>query len=74
MKYISVISGSREPVEGKQMKVVENLTGKKVHWNYLDQNRIGNHICYISDLRKLKECISNLQEHILSKSVTLIRR
>jgi hypothetical protein len=74
MKYISVINGSRETVEGKQMKVVENLTGKKVHWNYLYQNRIGNHIGYISELRQLKECISNWQEHIFSKSVTLIRR
>lgn len=34
--------------------IVENLTGKKVHWTYVDQNRIGDHICYISDLRKLK--------------------
>ncbi len=34
--------------------IVENLTGKKVHWAYVDQNRIGEHICYISDLRKLK--------------------
>ena len=34
--------------------IVENLTGKKVHWTYVDQNRIGYHICYISDLRKLK--------------------
>jgi CDP-paratose 2-epimerase len=25
-----------------------------VRWTYQEQNRIGDHICYISDLRKLK--------------------
>jgi CDP-paratose 2-epimerase len=30
------------------------ITGKKVDWIYVDQNRIGDHICYISDLRKMK--------------------
>jgi CDP-paratose 2-epimerase len=34
--------------------IVESLTGKKVNWTYVDPNRIGDHICYISDLRKLK--------------------
>ena len=34
--------------------LIEELTGKKVNWVYVDQNRIGDHICYISDLRKLK--------------------
>ena len=23
-------------------------------WRYVDQNRIGDHICYYSDLRKMK--------------------
>ncbi|NES18728.1 MAG: NAD-dependent epimerase/dehydratase family protein [Symploca sp. SIO3E6] len=34
--------------------IVEDLIGKKVNWSYVDQNRIGDHICYISDLGKLK--------------------
>nr|MDJ0706282.1 NAD-dependent epimerase/dehydratase family protein [Leptolyngbyaceae cyanobacterium MO_188.B28] len=34
--------------------LVEELTGKKVNWEYVDSNRIGDHICYISDLRKMK--------------------
>jgi CDP-paratose 2-epimerase len=34
--------------------LVEELTGRKVNWVYVDQNRIGDHICYISDLRKLQ--------------------
>jgi CDP-paratose 2-epimerase len=25
-----------------------------MHYNYLEQNRIGDHICYISDLRKFR--------------------
>lgn len=35
--------------------LVQELTGRKVNYVYVDQNRIGDHICYISDLRKLKE-------------------
>ena len=33
---------------------VEKLTGKPQRSTYLDQNRIGDHICYYSDLRKMK--------------------
>jgi len=33
---------------------VEQLTGKKLSYEYVDENRKGDHICYISDLRKLK--------------------
>ena len=31
------------------------LTGKPMKYEYLDENRIGDHICYISDLSKMKE-------------------
>ncbi|OLP20477.1 NAD-dependent epimerase [Leptolyngbya sp. 'hensonii'] len=41
--------------------LIENLTGHKVNWVYVDQNRIGDHICYISDLRKLKSHFSEWQ-------------
>ena len=34
--------------------LVEELSGVKAHWQYSDTNRRGDHICYISDLRKLK--------------------
>lgn len=34
--------------------LVEDLTGRKVNWEYIENNRIGDHICYISDLRKMK--------------------
>jgi CDP-paratose 2-epimerase len=33
---------------------VEQLTGKKLDYTYSDKSRIGDHICYYSDLRKLK--------------------
>ena len=31
-----------------------NFTGKKQVYKYVDQNRIGDHICYYSDLSKMK--------------------
>ena len=30
------------------------LSGKKMNYEYVDQNRAGDHICYISDLAKMK--------------------
>lgn len=36
------------------IKAVEGLTGRKIQWRYMEQNRRGDHICYISDLRKIK--------------------
>ncbi|HEX7663809.1 MAG TPA: hypothetical protein VF407_04840, partial [Polyangiaceae bacterium] len=33
---------------------VQELTGKKLSYEYVDQNRKGDHVCYISDLRKLR--------------------
>jgi CDP-paratose 2-epimerase len=35
-------------------KMVEQITGKKQRFTYVDQNRIGDHICYYSDLSKLQ--------------------
>jgi CDP-paratose 2-epimerase len=32
-----------------------SLSGKKMNFEYVDQNRAGDHICYISDLSKMKE-------------------
>jgi CDP-paratose 2-epimerase len=33
---------------------VEAITGKSMKWRYVDENRIGDHICYYSDLRKMR--------------------
>jgi CDP-paratose 2-epimerase len=38
---------------------IEQLSGKKINWKYVDQNRIGDHICYISDLSKFKSHYPN---------------
>lgn len=35
-------------------EIVESFSGKKQIYNYVEQNRIGDHICYYSDLRKMK--------------------
>jgi CDP-paratose 2-epimerase len=34
--------------------LVEELTGKPQKYSYLEQNRVGDHICYYSDLRKMR--------------------
>jgi CDP-paratose 2-epimerase len=33
---------------------IEQMSGKKLSWTYVDQNRKGDHICYISNLVKFK--------------------
>lgn len=35
------------------------LTGKAMNWKYLEKAREGDHICYISDLRKMKHHYPN---------------
>ena len=35
-------------------QMVEAITGKPQRHRYVDQNRIGDHICYYSDLRKMR--------------------
>lgn len=37
----------------ESIAAIEAVSGKKIHWTYTDRNRRGDHICYISDLRKL---------------------
>lgn len=34
--------------------LIENISGKPMKYKYVEQNRIGDHICYYSDLRKMK--------------------
>jgi CDP-paratose 2-epimerase len=36
-------------------EMAEEVTGQKQKFIYQDQNRIGDHICYYSDLRKMQE-------------------
>ncbi len=32
----------------------EDCTGRKLHWQYVDENRVGDHICYISNMAKFE--------------------
>jgi CDP-paratose 2-epimerase len=36
-------------------KITESFSGKAQVYTYVDQNRIGDHICYYSDLRKMRQ-------------------
>ena len=35
-------------------RMAESVTGKRMNWQYVAENRNGDHICYYSDLRKMK--------------------
>ena len=35
-------------------RMSEQVTGRPMQWRYVDENRVGDHICYYSDLRKMK--------------------
>jgi CDP-paratose 2-epimerase len=34
--------------------MTETVTRKKMQWEYVETNRVGDHICYYSDLRKMQ--------------------
>jgi CDP-paratose 2-epimerase len=36
-------------------KIAESFTGKAQVFTYVEQNRVGDHICYYSDLRKIRK-------------------
>lgn len=40
-------------------QITEEISGKKSKYTYVDENRIGDHICYYSDLRKMKKHYPN---------------
>ena len=39
--------------------LIASISGKKMIYEYVDQNRAGDHICYISDLSKMKSHYPN---------------
>jgi CDP-paratose 2-epimerase len=47
----------------------EEVTGQKMKWWYVDENRSGDHICYYSDLRKMR---SHYPEWGVTKSLPII--
>ena len=36
-------------------RMAEEATGKAMKWHYVEENRVGDHICYYSDLSKMKQ-------------------
>jgi len=40
-------------------EITESFTGKKQIFEYIDKNREGDHICYYSDLSKMKKHYPN---------------
>ncbi len=42
---------------------VASVTGKKMQSEYVDKNREGDHICYISDLRKIRHSFPFMGHH-----------
>jgi CDP-paratose 2-epimerase len=47
--------------------VISQISGKKMKYEYVDRNREGDHICYISDLRKMK---SHYPGWFITKTIT----
>ena len=41
----------------------EEVTGRKMHWSYREENRIGDHIWYISDVGKFKSHYPGWEYH-----------
>jgi CDP-paratose 2-epimerase len=36
------------------IEVCEQISGRKLEWSYVEDNRIGDHIWWISDVRKFQ--------------------
>mgnify|MGYP000660049313 CR=1 FL=1 len=50
-------------------KRIEDISGKPMNYKYDEQNRIGDHICYISDLKKMK---SQYPEWTITKNLQTV--
>lgn len=54
-------------------EICEGFSGKKQKYEYLDDNRIGDHICYYSDLTKIKDHFPKFEiEHLLKNTIQQI--
>jgi 2-polyprenyl-3-methyl-5-hydroxy-6-metoxy-1,4-benzoquinol methylase len=41
------------------INMIEEISGKELSFEYVDENRVGDHICYITDLSKFKKDYPN---------------
>jgi CDP-paratose 2-epimerase len=54
-------------------EICEGFSGKNQKYEYLDENRIGDHICYYSDLTKIKDHFPKFEiEHSLKDTIQQI--
>ena len=44
-------------------RMAEEITGRPMSWRYVDENRIGDHICYYSDLAQDEGALPGLGHH-----------
>jgi CDP-paratose 2-epimerase len=51
------------------IQMIKDISGYELKWTYLDQNRVGDHICFISDLGKLR---ANFPQWSITRSLTNI--
>ena len=42
---------------------IEQMTGRKLNWRYVEEARKGDHICYISNLGKFEKALPELADH-----------
>lgn len=51
------LGGGRENAASmlELISLIQEMSGHKVRWSYNEKNRVGDHICYISDLQKMKD-------------------
>jgi CDP-paratose 2-epimerase len=47
--------------------LAETISGRRMQWQYVDKNREGDHVCYISDLAKTR---SHYPEWTMTRSLT----
>jgi CDP-paratose 2-epimerase len=63
----------------ESIELVEQTSGRRLKWTYEEQNRIGDHICYISNMAKFREhypswSIQVSLDQIADEMVTAISR
>lgn len=61
MAEVYNIGGGRENSVSvlEAFSLISDISGKKMIYEYIDKNRQGDHICYISDLAKMKSHYPN---------------
>ncbi len=51
------------------LNIVENVTGKEIKKNILQENRVGDHIWYVSNMKKFKKHYPNWRQEYTNKKI-----